>query len=79
MKDIHYDISDEQILSVLRERKGGVMTYVIRNVLSPGRPHLGTTQIRRALQRMEKAGLVRRVSSVYAAQICWSLIDGVSP
>lgn len=75
MKDIRYDIPDEEILTVLRERKSGQMTYVIRNILSPRRPHLGTAQIRRALQRMEKAGLVRRVMSVYAVQICWTTAD----
>lgn len=76
MKDIRYDISDEEILAVLRARTSGVMTYVIRNYLSPGRPYLGCSQIRRALERMENAGIVQRVSSVYAVQICWALAGG---
>jgi len=73
--------TDEQILEVVR-RRGRCMTYYVTNVLSwkpahdeekrPVFPNLGTAFVRRRLIAMEKAGLVERVSSPYAVQICWS-------
>ncbi|NLT99604.1 MAG: hypothetical protein GXW88_03020 [Pseudomonas lundensis] len=54
------------------------MTYVIRNGLSMAR-HKGlkTNWVRRQLERLERAGQVKRVPSVYARQICWALVEVV--
>lgn len=70
---MRHEISDAEILAVLRQRSSEI-TYVIRNILSPGRPHLETAQIRCALVRMEKAGIVKRVPATYATQIRWALV-----
>ena len=54
------------------------MTYVIRNGLSiDGHKGVKTDWVRRQLERMERAGEVKRVPSVYARQICWALADPV--
>ena len=56
------------------------MTYVIRNGLSmDGYKGLKTDWVRRQLERLERAGQVKRVPSVYARQICWALVDVVRP
>ena len=56
------------------------MTYVIRNGLSmDGHKGLKTDWVRRQLERMERAGEVKRVPSVYARQICWALAKPVAP
>ena len=56
------------------------MTYVVRNGLSiGGHKGLKTEWVRRQLERMERAGEVRRVPSVYARQICWALTYPVTP
>ena len=56
------------------------MTYVIRNGLSmDGHKGLETDWVRRQLVRMERAGEVKRVPSVYARQICWALVEPVMP
>ena len=56
------------------------MTYVIRNGLSMGgHKGLKTDWVRRQLERMERAGEVKRVPSVYARQICWALAKPVAP
>ncbi len=56
------------------------MTYVIRNGLSmDGHNGLKTDWVRRQLERLERAGQVKRVPSVYARQICWALVEVVRP
>lgn len=56
------------------------MTYVIRNGLAmEGHKGLKTDWVRRQLQRLEKAGEVKRVPTPYARQICWALADPVTP
>lgn len=56
------------------------MTYVIRNGLSmAGYKGLKTDWVRRQLERLERAGQVKRVPSVYARQICWALVEVVRP
>lgn len=54
----------------------GIMTYVIANWLSAGRKRVPTSKVRRALERMERAGSVKRVPSVYSRQICWAVSNG---
>lgn len=56
------------------------MTYVIRNGLAmDGHKGLKTDWGRRQLERLERAGQVKRVPSVYARQICWALADEMAP
>lgn len=56
------------------------MTYVIRNGLSMAvHKGLKTNWVRRQLERLERAGQVKRVPSVYARQICWALVEVVRP
>lgn len=56
------------------------MTYVIRNGLSmDGHKGLKTDWVRRQLERLERAGQVKRVPSVYTRQICWALVEVVRP
>ena len=56
------------------------MTYVIRNGLSmAGRQGLKTNWVRRQLERLERAGQVKRVPSVYARPLCWALVEVVRP
>jgi len=56
------------------------MTYVIRNGLSmAGHKGLKTNWVRRQLERLERAGQVKRVPSVYARQIWWALVEVVRP
>lgn len=68
-----YVIEDSDVLAAVKEWGGRTMTYVVRNRLaSKGRPKLKTEHVRRQLERMERAGAVERVPSIYATQICWS-------
>jgi hypothetical protein len=69
MKTIRYEIPDTEVLAAIGG--GSRVTYVVRNYLSDDRPNLGCTQVRNQLKRMERDGLVVRVSSSYAVQLCW--------
>lgn len=71
-KAMRYDIPDDELLSAIAARNSE-MTYVVRNVLSGGRPYLDTSQILRQLKRLEKEGKVIRVPSSYQRQICWAI------
>lgn len=65
---------EEEILQIMAKR-GRMMTYVIANHLRADHPKyngkLETSAVLRCLKKMEKAGLVKRVSSVYRVQLCW--------
>ena len=66
-------IEDSDVLAAVKDWGNRTMTYVVRNRLaSKGRPNLKTAHVRRQLERMERAGKVKRVPSRYATQICWS-------
>ena len=69
---------ENEILEVLMERQS-MMTYIIANSLRMGHPKhngtLRTSTVRRCLERMEKAGRVKRVKTVYARQICWQAVE----
>lgn len=72
--------TDTEIKAQIQSWGHTQMTYVIRNGLAmAGHKGLKTDWVRRQLVRMEKAGQVKRVPSVYARQICWALADGVTP
>lgn len=64
-------LTDSDVLGALAGWSSGAMTYVIANVL--GRKW-STVQVRRRLQDMERRGIVRRVPTSYAVQICWQTV-----
>lgn len=68
-----WTLTDADILDAMKKWGNGNMTYVLRNILSPGRPHLKTSHILSRLKRMERAGKVKRVPSCYQVQICWAV------
>lgn len=72
MKDIKYNIADDELVAAVG-KWSHTMTYVVRNVLSDGRPYLGTPQILRQLKRLEREGRVVRMPSTYQRQICWAV------
>ncbi|HEX7856007.1 MAG TPA: hypothetical protein VF503_20180 [Sphingobium sp.] len=74
------DLSDEKILTVMKCRPAGIMTYVIRNILDMEHGYRGlkTSAVLTRLKRMESQGRVERVSSQYSVQICWRQSDGAS-
>lgn len=66
------NLTDEQIISAITEFGSNAMTYVVANRLRRTRA-IKTDYVRRRLIKMEKAGLVRRVPSIYKTQFCWAL------
>lgn len=68
---------ETDILAVLRNRGRG-MTYVIANCLRmDNRKHnvaLATGHVLRRLKSLERRGLVKRVPSNYARQLCWAAV-----
>lgn len=71
-------LTESEVISVL-ERHGNCMTYQLANIITAKRgykDHVKTQQALRFLKKMESAGKVKRVKSVYAVQICWALSSG---
>lgn len=70
-------LTDELILRAMHARPRGIMTYVIRNILSleHGLTEVTTSAVLRRLKGMERNGQVARVASSYAVQLCWALPD----
>ncbi|CAI1836483.1 Uncharacterised protein [Serratia grimesii] len=66
--------TDEQIINVLREH-GRCMTYVVTNWLRDIDRKIETPVVLRRLKKLEKAGKVQRVKSVYKTQICWAMAE----
>lgn len=64
------DLTDALVIAAIKGFGPRAMTYVIANILDRKWP---TAKIRRHLKGMERRGLVERVSTGYAAQICWAL------
>lgn len=62
--------TDSEIIEVLREH-GRCMTYVVTNWLRDNHRSLKTASVLCRLKRLEAAGKVQRVKSVYKTQICW--------
>lgn len=67
-------ITDDQITSVLTEH-GNCMTYVVAYWLRRLDKNIQTPLVLRRLKKLEKAGKIQRVKSVYKTQICWSALD----
>lgn len=67
------NLPDDKILTAMKCRPSGVMTYVICNILALEHGYLGlkTSAVLSRLKRMERAGIVERVGSSYAVQLCW--------
>ncbi|MFS7308409.1 hypothetical protein [Rahnella inusitata] len=51
------------------------MTYQVAARLSRGRAGVKTSSALARLKRMELEGKVKRVKSIYAVQLCWSVTD----
>lgn len=71
------ELTDELILHVMRARPGGIMTYVIRNILrmEHGFPReLATAPIRRRLQRLAREGKVAGGSLGPGCHAEWRLL-----
>lgn len=69
-----HDISDDEIVALLAKR-GQMMTCVLRNWLSTGRPNLKTTYVRRRLEKLEKSERVERHNEhPYSRQIGWRIV-----
>lgn len=64
--------TDEEIIQVLAER-GNCMTYFVTNVLRRQFWPLDTDYVLRRLKKLESAGKVKRVKSVYKTQLCWEV------
>lgn len=62
--------TDNEILEVLRDH-GRCMTYVVTNWLHYNYRGIKTAYVLRRLKKLEAAGKVHRVKSVYKTQICW--------
>jgi hypothetical protein len=69
-------LHDAQILAAMAARPEGIMTYVIRNILDREHGYRGlkTADVRRRLMKLERQGIVARVASSYAVQLCWKII-----
>lgn len=63
--------TDDQIIAELSAWGRDAMTYVVANRLRSKRYNVRTDWVLRQLKRLERAGRVERVPSVYAVQICW--------
>lgn len=70
------DLIDAAILDAMRHRPEGIVTYVIRNIVTRERgfPQLQISVVRRRLRRMERFGIVQQVPSNYAVQLCWRAV-----
>ncbi|ELP5232506.1 hypothetical protein R1Z32_001381 [Citrobacter freundii] len=62
--------TDEEIIQVLRDH-GNCMTYVVTNWLRDDHRSLQTAYVLRRLKKLEAIGVVKRVKTSYAVQICW--------
>lgn len=58
--------TDGQIIEAIRRWGGEAVTSVVAVLL-----RVEVSWVRRQLQRMEREGIVERVPSAYAVQICW--------
>ena len=65
--------TDEEIIQVLTWH-GRCMTYVVTNWLRDNYRPLDTAYVLRRLKKLEAAGKVQRVKSVYKTQICWEAV-----
>lgn len=73
------ELTDLEILDVMRGHGNGLMTYVVANMLRMAHRHhngtLDTPRVLRKLKDLEKRGMVERAKSSYARQICWRVKD----
>ncbi|HAT2610217.1 TPA: hypothetical protein I8235_003228 [Kluyvera intermedia] len=67
--------TEEEVITLL-EYHGNCMTYQLANLIFANRFYqnpVTTSQVLRLMKKMEAAGKVKRVKSVYAVMICWAL------
>ena len=71
------NLTDEEVIDAMQGASRR-MTYVVANILRMTHKHhngtLGTPEVLRRLKALEKRGVVERVRSDYAVQICWRLV-----
>ncbi|MFD3263170.1 hypothetical protein [Phenylobacterium ferrooxidans] len=68
--------TEAQVLAVLAKRRGGVMTYVIRNGLQmDGVGNFETRDVLTVCRRLERAGKVKLVHTNYAVMLCWDMVE----
>ena len=71
------ELTDEEVIEAMKGA-GRRMTYVVANILRMTHKHhngtLGTDKVLRRLKALEKRGVVQRVRSDYAVQLCWRLM-----
>lgn len=63
-------MTDDHVLEALRKQPR-LATYVVKNILRETFRSATTSQVRRALKRLEKAGPVREVPTSYAVMLTW--------
>lgn len=70
------DLTDNEVIDAIGG-DGRRMTYVVANILRMEHKHhngtLATAKVLRRLKSLESRGIVERVRSDYAVQICWRL------
>lgn len=65
--------TDDDILAVISERGGPIMTYVIKNWLRSKGFRVETPWVLRQMKRLERASRVQRVPAPYAVHISWTI------
>lgn len=69
-------LTDDELIEAMKGASRR-MTYVVANILRITHKHhngtLGTDKVLRRLKELERRGMVKRVSSTYARQLCWQL------
>jgi len=66
--------TDAEILACVRAHSRSVTAVIASRLMKPEQGPVYTAFILRRMKAMEKAGLVKRVKSSYAVQICWSAV-----
>lgn len=69
-----YKPTDAEILAYVRAHSRSVTAVIASRLMKPQKGPVYTAFILRRIKAMEKAGLVKRVKSSYAVQICWSAV-----
>ncbi len=66
--------TDDAIMAAVK-RYGGGPTYLIKNALNMAGYGVETPWVLRAMKRLEREGLVKRVRTTYAVMIVWRAVD----
>ena len=70
------ELTDQEVIDAMQGASKR-MTYVVANILRMTHKHhngtLGTEKVLRKLKALEKRGVVERVRTDYAVQLCWRM------